>query len=110
MNAEGIEILHVTNGDAVIETVAYHLILDFLPAFKALLDKNLRREGKGFFSLCEQLLLVIAETRAKTSKGIGRAEYHRKAQFMSRTLHLLDRRASFTFNGLYVNLVKAFHE
>ena len=39
--AQRVEVLHVTHGDAVVEAVAHHLILDFLPSLQALFDQHL---------------------------------------------------------------------
>ncbi len=41
MDAQRVEVLHVTHGDAVVETVAHHLILYFLPALQALFHQHL---------------------------------------------------------------------
>ena len=32
VNSERIEILHITHGDAIVVTVAYHLVFHFFPA------------------------------------------------------------------------------
>ena len=32
MNADGVEVFHITNGDTVIEAVTYHFIFHFFPA------------------------------------------------------------------------------
>ena len=44
MDTEGIEILHVANGDTVVITVANHLVLYLLPALQGFLHQNLGRE------------------------------------------------------------------
>ena len=61
MDAQRVEVLHVTNGDAVVETVANHLVLYLLPALQALLNQHLRREGKGFLGQLVELFLIVAE-------------------------------------------------
>ena len=47
VDAQRVEVLHVADGDAVVEAVAHHLVLHFLPAAEALLDEHLGREGEG---------------------------------------------------------------
>jgi len=42
MDAERVEVLHVADRDAVVETVAHHLVLYLLPALERLLDQYLR--------------------------------------------------------------------
>ena len=44
MDAQRVEVLHVADRDAVVETVAHHLVLNLLPAFKAFLNQHLWRE------------------------------------------------------------------
>ena len=61
MDAQRVEVLHVADGDAVVITVAHHLVFYLLPAFQRLLHQHLRRESKGFLGQFVKLLLVIAE-------------------------------------------------
>jgi hypothetical protein len=44
MDSERVEVLHITDSDAVVITVTHYLILDLLPSLERLLDENLRRE------------------------------------------------------------------
>ena len=55
MYAKRIEILHVTNSDAIVVFVPYDLIFNFFPTFQRFLHKNLRRIGKSFESKNPQL-------------------------------------------------------
>ena len=41
VDTEGVEVLHVTYGDAVVIGVAHYLILDLLPTLEALLNEHL---------------------------------------------------------------------
>ena len=71
MNTQRVEVLHVTNGDTVVEAVANNLVFHLLPTLQTLLDKNLWRERERLVANGCQLLLVVAETRAQTAKSIG---------------------------------------
>ena len=64
MNAEGVEVLHVTDGDAVVVLVAHHLVFYLFPAFQTFFHQYLWREREGFLSLCKEFFLVVAEARA----------------------------------------------
>ena len=44
MDAQWVEVLHVTNGNTVVVTVANHLILNLFPTLQALLYQYLWRE------------------------------------------------------------------
>ena len=41
MNAEWVEVLHITDGDTVISCITHHLVFHLLPAEQRLLHKNL---------------------------------------------------------------------
>ena len=71
MDTQGIEVLHVAYGDAVVEAVAHHLVFYLFPPFERLLYQHLRGEREGILGLCQQLLVVVAEARAKATEGIG---------------------------------------
>ena len=110
MDAERVEVLHVADGDTVVVLVAHHLVFDFLPAFQRLFDEHLRGEREGFLGLCQELFLVVAEARAKTSQGVGCTEDDGEAQFMGCTLHLLDGATGLALDGLHANLIEALHK
>ena len=61
MDAQRVEVFHITNGDTVVETVTHHLILYLFPSLQRLLYQHLWREGESLLSLCQQLLLIVAE-------------------------------------------------
>ena len=67
MDAQRVEILHVTNGDTVVVPVAHDLIFDLFPSLQGLLYQHLRREREGFLRKGIQLLLVVAEARTQTA-------------------------------------------
>ena len=48
MDAQRIEVLHVTDGDAVVPVVSDNLILNLLPSAKVLVDEDLVGGGEGF--------------------------------------------------------------
>ena len=74
--AEGVEVLHVADGDAVVVLVAHHFVLDFLPALQRLLHEDLRgvREcgGRQFAQLC----VVGAEAGAQAAERVCRTDDH----------------------------------
>ena len=41
VDTQRVEVLHITYGDAVVVSVAHHLVFDFFPALEALLYKHL---------------------------------------------------------------------
>ena len=67
MDTEGVEVLHITDRDAVIIAVTHDLVLDFLPPLEALLYEHLRGEGKGLATQLIQLLLVVTEATPEPS-------------------------------------------
>ena len=62
VNAQRVEVLHVAHRYTVIVTVAHNLILYLFPAFQALLNKHLWREGKRFLCQFVEFFFVVAES------------------------------------------------
>ena len=61
MDAQRVEIFHVTHRDTVVEAVANYFVFHFLPAFQALLHQYLGREREGFFDQHVQFFFIVAE-------------------------------------------------
>ena len=71
MDTEWIEILHVTDSDAVVLAITDNLVLDLLPSLHGALNKHLWRGSKCLNAEVVELLVVVGETRSETSKGEG---------------------------------------
>ncbi|KAI6769203.1 hypothetical protein HG531_010307 [Fusarium graminearum] len=71
MDTEGIEVLHVTNGDTVVLSITDNLVLDLLPALHTALNKNLGTGGESLVAELHELILVVGETTAEPTEGIG---------------------------------------
>ena len=71
MDAQRVEVLHVADGDAVVVTVAHHLILDLFPPLERLLDEELVGIVESLGGEGTQLLLVVAEAGAQSPEGVG---------------------------------------
>ena len=79
MNAYRVDILHIADSNTVACTVPHYLILDFLPSGDAALYKHLAHSGKtkAVFQNLSQLIFVVGDTAAASSKSISRTEDHR---------------------------------
>ena len=71
MDPEGIEILHVTDRHAIIETVPDYLILNLFPSLKGFLDKDLGGKGEGLCNRCLKFFARVTETGSEPAEGIG---------------------------------------
>ena len=71
VNTQGIEVLHVTNGDTVVLSITDNLVLDLLPALHTALNENLGTGGESLVAEVEKLVLVVGKTTAETTKGVG---------------------------------------
>ena len=110
VDAQRVEVLHVADGDAVVETVPDHFILYFLPSLQRLFHQHLRGERESLLGLCLQLLLVFAETGTQSAQGISSPQYDGEAHFSRSHTHFLYRTASLALDGLHPYLVKPFDE
>ena len=110
MDAERVKVLHVTNRDAVIITVAHHLIFYLLPAAQALLYQHLRRERECLLGQFVQLLFVVAEARAKAAESISGTYYDRIAQIFGCLAGLLDILACLAADGLDIYFLEPVYK
>ena len=106
MNAEGIEVLHVTDRDTVVVAVAHYLILYLFPPFERLFDQHLRREGKGFLAQRIELFFVVAEARTESAEGVCSTNDDRIAQVPGCLSCLFHRFASLALDGAYVDFIE----
>jgi hypothetical protein len=71
VNTKRVEVLHVTNGNAVVLAITNNFVLDLLPALHTALNKNLRAGGEGLIAEVDVLFHVLGETTAESSKRVG---------------------------------------
>ena len=93
VDADRVNVLHVTDGDGVALVVAHDLVLDFLPAGDALLDKNLVNAGvhdAGGRDLA-QLLPGVGDAAAGAAEGVRRADDDRQTDLAGEIDRILDR-------------------
>ena len=110
MDAQRVEVLHVTHGDAVVIAVTHNLVLYLLPALERLLHEHLWREREGFFCQTVQLFLIVAEARTQSAQRIGGTQDDGIAQVGSCLTCCVDVVAGMTLDGLHVYLVQFLHE
>ena len=81
MNAHGIQVFHVADGDDRVVPVPHDLVLDLLIALDALLHQHLVHRGQlqGMAHPFPHLLLIMGKTAAGAAQGEGRPENHRVA-------------------------------
>ena len=82
VDAEGVEVLHVADGDAVVVGVADDFVLDLFPAFEALLDEDLVGVAERVLGSLYELLAVLAEARAHAAEGVGGSDDDGEADFL----------------------------
>jgi hypothetical protein len=71
VNTKRVEVLHVTDSNAVVLAITDNLVLDLLPALHTALNKNLRAGGEGLVAEVNVLFHVLGESTAETSKCVG---------------------------------------
>ncbi len=92
VDAHGVEVLHVADGDAVVGAVAHHLVLDFLPAQQAALQQHLVDGAGGQPAGHDALHVVlgVGDAAAGAAQGVGGAHHQGQAQpagHLSRLVH-----------------------
>ena len=81
VDADGVEILHVADDDAVVRAVAHDLVLDFLPPGDALFQKHLadHAELEPLAADVAELLEGVRNASARAAERVGGAHDDRKA-------------------------------
>ena len=110
MDAERVEVLHVTNRDAIVKTVADHLVFHFFPSLQRFLHQHLRRERESLLHQHIQFFFIVAETRAQSAERVCRTDNDRIAQLPCRMAGIRRILHSFTLDGLHINLVEFLHK
>ena len=84
VDAHGVEIFHITDGDGGVCPVPDDLILNFLKALDALFHQNLMHRGQRQRAPhhLPQLIFVIGKAAAGSAQGKGRAQDNRVADFL----------------------------
>ena len=77
MNADGIDVFHVTDNDRRVVFIPHDFVFDFFVSLYALFDKHLMhgRELEGVFHHFEELLFRFRKAAARTAEGECRAQY-----------------------------------
>ena len=86
MYADGVDVLHVADGDGGVGRVAHDLVLYLLVAADALFHQHLvdGRDGEGVLGELAQLRLVVGEAAAGAAEGEGRAQHDGVAYVLRR--------------------------
>src|SRR5579871_332340 len=92
MDAEGIEVLHVADGDAGVVAVADDLVLDLLPALQILLHQYLadRAGGEAGFGDAREIGASASDTAAGAAEREGGSDHDGQADGLSKLQCILD--------------------
>ena len=108
--AQRIEVFHAGHGETMVVGIADNLELYLLPALQALFNKNLGSESEGALCYLLEHFLVLADTAAKATKGVGTADHDGITDFASRSNGVLNVLASLAHGRLHVYLVQFLYE
>ena len=84
VDAHGVDVLHITDGDGRVVGVADDLILDFLVTLDAFFHQDLMdgRQGQGVFQDFAAFLFVVGKAAAGAAQGKGGTQHHGVADFL----------------------------
>src|SRR5437016_14600971 len=90
MNTHGVDVFHVADRHAIIETVAHNLVFNFFPATQIFFDQDLWTMRQRFGSPIVNVLIIPADTRSEPTESVCRAEHNRIADALSYTDSFFD--------------------
>ena len=114
MDAHGVDVLHIADGDGGVVGVPHHLVLDFLVALDALFNEHLVDGGEfqGVLHHFLQLVRVSCEAAAGTAQSEGGTQDHRVADVLRRPDSLVqvvgDLRGNHRLPQLQAQLLEEF--
>ena len=110
VDAQGVEVLHAGHGEAVVVGIADDLKLYLLPSLQTLLNENLGGKGEGALGYLLEHLLVLADTAAQTTEGIGATNHDGITYLACRGNGVLYVLASLAYGRLHVYLVQFLYK
>ena len=106
VDAQGVEVFHVTDRDTVVVPVSHHLVFYLFPALETLLHQHLWREREGFLRQLVQFFLIIGKSAAQSAQCVCGTDDNRITQFGSSLTHLLYILTGLAADGLDINLLE----
>ncbi len=84
MDADGVNVFHITHDDTVVGIVTDHFIFDFLPAGNALFEQNLVDQAhlKAAGGDIPKLVHIVGNAAARTAQRIGGTYDQREGAFV----------------------------
>ena len=106
MDTDGVEVFHVADRDAVIERIAHHFVLHFLPALQRFFHQNLVGSGEGFLGQRPQLVQVVGKAAAQPAQRERRPHDDGEADFLPRRQRVVHRCHGHAAGRMHANLVE----
>ena len=107
VDSEGIEILHIAHGDAVVVAVADYFVFYLFPALQRLLHQHLGGEGEGLGRDSVQLGLIVAETGSQAAQGVCGAHDYGISELVRGGFGFFPAGCCVGAYGAYVDFVEA---
>ena len=78
MNADRIQVFHITDRDRSVIAVANDLVFNLFESFYAFFNQDLtdRGQGKSVFDQWKKFLFIFGKTASGAAESIGRTEYN----------------------------------
>ena len=84
MDADGVEIFHITNGDGCVVRITHNFVFNFFITLDTLFNQNLayRRERKSVFHKRQKFCLIVGKSAARTAERECRTKNNRIPYFL----------------------------
>ena len=110
--ANGVQVFHGADGDAVISSVADYFVFDFFPAGDAAFNQALAdgAVAQALLHDINQLFLVFSNTATGTAEGISRTDNQRIADFLAEVASSLNGFYDGAFRNRLMDFLHSFLE
>ena len=110
VNSHRIEVLHVANRDAIIDTVTDDFVFNFLPPTEVLLDEDLRRVRQSAACTLVYFGMARAQSRAQAAQRICRTKHDGVSDCARDFDSLFSGNGGCTPRNIHADTVEALYE
>mmetsp|Transcript_22073 Transcript_22073/g.51821 ORF Transcript_22073/g.51821 Transcript_22073/m.51821 type:complete len:265 (-) Transcript_22073:1330-2124(-) len=105
-----IQVLHVTDNQAVVPGITHHFVFQLLPSLQALIDDDLRRGGESSSQKHLQVFLVRCKATSQTTQCKRSSNKHRKSNLTGDISCLLEGVCACRLRALLAQTLDAYLE
>src|SRR3989344_9256206 len=106
MDPHGVHVLHIADGDAVVDRIADDFVFDFFPSGEIFFDKHLWRFDEGGFEKLREFCFVCDASTTLSAQSKSRTYNQRKTNFPCCCARFVDGDSGAGDGNMYTDRLK----